>query len=98
MTTVRVERRKRGFFGWVFLLAFWGFNALMALALWAGVSGSVDRMEGLSTDAERAGAVIGTGLGVGMLVSVWAAGSLILGLFVLLTPGRKVITETRKDA
>lgn len=92
-TVVRIERRKRGIFGWLFLILFWGFNLLMGISILAGISDSGTAMQGLASDAERAGYAAGTAIGVSFLVILWAAGSLILGLFVLLTRGSKVITE-----
>jgi hypothetical protein len=94
---VRVEKRKRGIFGWVFLLAFWAFNAIMAFGLFAGLAGTAEQASGLTSEAERAGHAIGTALGAGMIVSIWASGALILGLFVLLTRGKKTIIETTED-
>jgi hypothetical protein len=96
-TTIRTEKRKRGLFGWVFLILFWGYNALMAFSFWAGLTGNSNRMATLSTDAERTGFMAGTAIGAGMILIIWAAGALILGLFVLLTQGKKVIVETVKD-
>ena len=34
-----IERYRRGFFGWVFLLIFWGWNLLMAYAIIMGIGG-----------------------------------------------------------
>jgi hypothetical protein len=93
-TTTRIEKHKRGFFGWIFLLLFWAFNAVMLFSVLAGISGTAEHSATLTNDAERAGAAIGTALGLGFLLSVWMAGAVILGLFVLFTRGRKVITET----
>lgn len=96
-TVVRTERRKRGVFGWIVLLAFWAFNLFMAWALLSGLTDTAGRTAALTSDAERAGAAIGTALGVGFILFVWMAGAVILGLFTWLTAGRKVITETRGD-
>lgn len=41
--------------------------------------------ENVTSEAAKAGATIGTGLGAMMLIFVWAAGSFILGLFTLFT-------------
>lgn len=90
-TIVRKEKRKRGFFGWVFLILFLGFNALMVLwlgAYWAALSD----ME-TSSSAEAAGAAIGGTIGSGMLLTLWVFGDIILGIFVLLTRGQKIIIE-----
>ena len=46
-------------------------------------------------DIELAGAVIGTTLGYYMILSIWLTVALILGIFVLLTRGKK-IRETRE--
>lgn len=96
-SVVRTETRKRGIVGWIFLLLFWAFNAFMAFAIFAGISGNAAKMEQLTTEAQKTAFGAGTALGVGMLVMVWAAGAVILGLFVLFTKGRKVIVETTVD-
>jgi hypothetical protein len=93
--TTRIERRKRGIIGWIFLLLFWGFNALMAFSFVAGLSGTAESYATMGTEAERAGHAIGTMIGGGMILGIWAMGALILGLFVFLTRGDKVIVETR---
>lgn len=92
--TVRIEKRQRGVFGWVFLVIFWAFNAFMALSMFLGLANTGDMMGKATTEAEKAGTAIGTALGVGMMLSMWMAGAVILGLFVFLTRGKKVITET----
>lgn len=92
--TIRTEKRKRGIVGWFFLALFWAFNALMAFAIFAGVSENTSQMAQMTSEAQRAGYAAGTAIGVGMLVFIWAAGAIILGLFVLFTQGRKVIIET----
>lgn len=90
-TVVRREIRKRGFFGWLFLILFVLFNAFM---LWAVVAG-INDMASLpaETGAEQAGKAIGGAIGFAMLMLVWVAGAVILGLFALLTRGRKTIVE-----
>lgn len=94
-TIVRTETRKRGFFGRSFLLLFWIFNGLMTYAMIFGLSGASEVISAATTDAERAGATIGTALGSGMLLMLWLAGAVILGLLVLLTPGKTIVTETK---
>lgn len=93
-TVTRVEKRQRGFFGWVFLLIFWGFNLLMLAWLVLGLGGAGETMQGMTNEYERAGAEIGTAIGAMMIIMIWGAGALILGLFVMLTRGKKVIVET----
>lgn len=77
-----------------FLLAFVAFNLFMLAGLIAGLGSAANATDGLSSEAERAGAAIGVTLGVGMILTLWALGDIILGAFVLLTRGRKVIVET----
>lgn len=93
---VRVEKRRRGLFGKFFLLLFWGFNILMVFLMFGGLSGNSAQYQALTSEAERAGYAAGTAIGAGLIIIVWAAGALILGLFVLLTRGSKVIIETER--
>lgn len=79
-----IRKPKRGFFGkiikWVFIL----FNVFMIWWLFAGTNGAMEMQQGM-TGAERAGAQIGTGIGIMMILTVWVIGDIILGLFVLFT-------------
>lgn len=79
-----LRKAKRGFFGKLVLFAFWGFNALMALWIYGGTSSAIESSKGL-TGAEQAGAAIGTGIGVAMILTLWVIGGVILGLMALLT-------------
>jgi hypothetical protein len=90
-TIIRRETRKRGFFGWVFLLLFIAFNLLM-LAWLIGYWSTLSEMK-TGSDAEAAGRAIGGTIGSGMLISLWAFGDIILGIIVLLSRGRKTIIE-----
>ncbi len=93
MARTLIETRRRGFFGWVFLVLFWGWNMLMAAALFIGMSENASTYQRLTSEAERTGHNLGTGLGMMMILSVWASGALIIGLAVLLTRGKRVLTE-----
>lgn len=81
----QIRKPTRSFFGkivkWVFIL----FNLFMICCIFAGVSGSSDVINSAASEAERAGAAIGSGLGVMMLVTAWAIGDIIIGIFVFLT-------------
>jgi hypothetical protein len=90
-TIIRRETRKRGFFGWVFLLLFIAFNLLMLAWMIAGMGAASS--VAVSGQAEEAGRTIGTAIGAGMIMFVWLFGAIILGLFTLLTRGRKTIIE-----
>jgi hypothetical protein len=91
MAVVRREVSDRTVLGkivkWVFIL----FNVLMIVWLISGLAGAGEAMNNTVNDAERAGAAIGTTLGVGMLVVLWALGDVILGMFVLFTRRKKII-------
>ena len=93
-TITRTEKRKRGFFGKVFMILFWIFNTLMLLWLVAGIKATSTGVAEATSEAAKAGAVVGSAIGIGMIMAVWAAGAVILGLMVVLTPGKKIIVET----
>jgi hypothetical protein len=89
MRTIHKEIRKRGFFGWVFLILFLAFNAFMAgwlFTYWHDLS-QIDT----ASQGARAGAMIGGTIGTGVIAFFWVAGAVVLGLFALLTRGRKTI-------
>ncbi|GAB7259265.1 zinc ribbon domain-containing protein [Dickeya dianthicola] len=81
----QLRKPKRSFFGkiikWVFIL----FNIFMIYSVFAGLGGSGEVINNATSEAERAGAAIGTGIGVMMLGSVWVIGDIIIGILVFLT-------------
>lgn len=96
MVTVQREIRKRGFFGHVFKWLFILFNIGMLVWLIAYWN-ALGNMATPDSDAGKAGAAIGSVMGTGMLVFFWVAGAVILGLFTLLTRGKRMlITEERR--
>lgn len=96
-TVIRTEKRKRGIIGKIFLILFWIFNGLMLWWLIAAFQISGEQLNAATSEAQKAGAAIGTGLATGMIMAIWMAGAVILGLLVLFTPGKTIITETTKD-
>ena len=72
---------------WLFIL----FNIFMIFALYSGCSATTDTITSATTGAERAGASIGTALGVGILLMLWVMGDIIIGTVVLLTRRKKII-------
>ena len=87
---VHKEVRKRGIFGWFFLILFLGFNLLMLA--WAVAAGlGIGEMEPVSSDAEAAGRAVGSGIAFTIILVVWALGAIITGLLALLTRGSKTI-------
>lgn len=88
-----IEKRKRGFFGWIFLLIFWAFNALMLYAISVGV-GENSKRAALITDQHMRNAFdAGTGFGVMMWLIFWAAGAIVFGLLAFFTRGRRELIE-----
>lgn len=81
----QLREPKRGFFGKLFLWIFYGFNALMLFWLIGGISGAADVASTAASDAERAGAAIGAGLGFFMIIFIWMIGDIITGLLALIT-------------
>jgi hypothetical protein len=79
-----LRKPKRGLFGKLIIFAFWGFNILMAVWIFGGAQNAAQQAEGL-TGAEAAGAAIGTGIGIAMLVAIWIFGAIILGIMAMLT-------------
>lgn len=88
----RRERRQRGFFGWIFLILFWLFNAFM---LWwlVSVLGMLAEPQTGQSEAYQAGRAVGGFIGTTMIFSIWGAGAVILGIFVLLTRGSRILIE-----
>jgi len=96
VTRRMIEKRKRGVFGWLFLLIFWGWNALMAWAVLAG-AGATDCAR-YASEAERTGCQAGTGIGIMMLLVFWAVGSVVFGLLAYFARGRKELIEVTTQA
>ncbi|MFP9138688.1 hypothetical protein ACLI1C_16030 [Devosia sp. XGJD_8] len=90
-TIIRKETRKRGFFGWIFMILFILFNVLMLAWMIGGMNAATSTAA--VGQAEEAGRAIGTAMGAGIILFIWVAGAVILGLFALLTRGRKTIIE-----
>lgn len=79
-----LRKPKRGLFGKLFKWTFILFNILMVVWLFGGTNAAIKTQEGLQ-GAELAGAQIGTGIGVTMILGLWVIGDIILGLLVLFT-------------
>lgn len=94
MTTyTRIEKRERSPLGKLIKWVFIGFNVLMLVWLVGGTNAALQTAP--MSGAGRAGAMIGTSLGAGLIIVLWALGDIILGMFVLLTRGDKVLVEER---
>ena len=82
-TKFRYKHRRRGIFGWLFLIAFWLFNGLMLLLAvvgWLKVGGALS--------IHQLGAHIGA---VIIPAYFWVVGDMILGLCAYVTRGRRFV-------
>ena len=81
----KIRKKKRGIFGWFFLIVFILFNIIMAYAFFSSMGTVAEVTADInSTDASTAVAA-GTAIGYWFVLVFWAAVDLILGLFVFLT-------------
>ena len=94
---VRTERYQRGVFGWIFKILFIAFNVFMLAAVGltlASISGV--HVEN-TNEAARTGMVLGITAGIGVILFLWALGSVILGLLTYFTRGPKIIVEETRS-
>lgn len=82
---MRPQKPKRTLFGKIVKYAFIAFNIIMLIWLVGGMMSASDGISELNSDAEQAGAVIGTGIGAMLIIFIWVAGDVILGIMTLLT-------------
>jgi hypothetical protein len=85
----KLRKTKRTTFGKLIKWSFIGFNILMLLWMIVGVGGAAETIDTAGSSAEKAGAAIGTGIGAMMIIFVWVAGDVVLGLMTLLTRAKK---------
>lgn len=90
MPDAYVETRKRGFFGWVFLILFLAWNALMIY--WAVKVGmAMGDVPAVTSEAQQTTRDAARGTAMVIVLVVWALGAVITGLLAMLTRGSKVI-------
>lgn len=81
----QLRKPKRSFIGklikWIFIL----FNLLMIFWLVGGTMSASETYSTATSEAARAGAAIGTGLGISMILTLWVIGDILIGIFVFLT-------------
>lgn len=87
---VRLKKPQRSFFGKLCKGAFILFNLFMLWGVFAGVNNAEkhrpEQPDSVLTQNQREEAYnAGVGLGTGLMVIFWAAGDVVLGLFVLFT-------------
>lgn len=81
----QLRKPKRGFFGKIFLWLFYLFNIFMLVWFIGGINSASELARQATSEAERAGASIGTGIGAAFLLFIWAIGDIITGLLALMT-------------
>lgn len=79
------QKPKRTLFGKIVKYTFIAFNIIMLIWFVGGMISASDGINELNSDAEQAGAVIGTGIGAMLIIFIWVAGDVILGIMTLLT-------------
>ena len=81
----QLRKPKRGIFGKIFLWLFYLFNIFMLVWCVGGMNAASEVVSKAATEAERAGASIGTGLGAMYVLTIWVIGDIITGLLALMT-------------
>ncbi len=79
---------QRSLFGKIIKWTFIGYNILMLLWFLSGINVATEGITNSVSDAEKAGATIGSGIGIMFIIFVWTAGTILLGIFTLLTRPR----------
>ena len=79
------SKPQRSLFGKIIKWTFIGYNVLMLFWFISGLNVASDGITNSASDAEKAGATIGSGIGIMLIIFVWTAGTVILGIFTLLT-------------
>jgi hypothetical protein len=92
-TIVRTEVRQRTVLGKIIKWAFILFNLLMLTWMLLACGTVTESMNAADSDAAQAGTAVGGAIASGMLLFVWMAGDVILGLFVLMTRGKRIIVD-----
>ena len=96
MATVRIEKHKRGFLGHIFKWLFILFNTIMLIWLVSYWTQVAHLSTDATSDAEKAGAAIGTTMGTGLLLMFWMVGTVVLGALTYFSRGPKIITEVER--
>lgn len=94
--TIQIERRQRGFFGYVFLLVFVLSQFFMLFACSSGMMNVAEQGQHLSGSMKNAHDA-GAGLGLMMLLFTWAAVTFVFGALAYATRGKKIIETIRED-
>lgn len=92
--TTTITTHKRGFFGRIWQILFWLFQAVMVAMVFATFSAGGDGIANCAGDAAcEAGTVLGGGLIAATGWFVWILGTVILGILMLATRGKLVTKQ-----
>jgi hypothetical protein len=91
---IRMEERsqknkRRSFINKFILWAFIGFNLFMLIWMIVEIGGATKHLAESTSTAEKIGISIGTRLGTSIMISIWVAGDVILGLFAFFNKSKK---------
>ena len=92
--TISETKRKRGFFGHIFRILFFLWNAAMLAWFISYLGFFGTSLSEKDEAAAQVGTVIGGFIGTGLLLMVWTVGAFVTGMLMLATRGR-LITTTR---
>tara|TARA_R110002096_G_scaffold432687_3_gene649927 strand:+ start:310 stop:636 length:327 start_codon:yes stop_codon:yes gene_type:complete len=81
----KLRKPKRSFIGKVFKWSFILFNFLMLVWMVSALQTGGEVVTSAADKYEQAGAAIGSAMGVGVILILWAIGDVILGMFVMFT-------------
>ena len=86
----QIEKRRRGPFGWIVAILFYGFSIVMILMMaltWVGVGSVGDSFD----DASVAAIGVAGFFSTVALIWFWLFGAIILGIMMFFTRGKKII-------
>lgn len=86
------------FFGFIWRLLFWGWQALMFIWLLSYTSDVSPLVQSSQSTWERAGAAIGLTIGWSFIFFFWVGGTVILGLFVLMTRRTRMLVPREEGS
>jgi len=83
------KNTRDSFYNKYILWAFIGFNLFMIFWMITELGGTSKHLKEATSTAERIGISIGTRLGTSIMISIWVAGDVILGLFAFFNKSKK---------
>lgn len=88
-------RGKLSVFGWIWRILLLGWQAAMIGWVVSYVSTVAPMVE--AGGAQGTGAAIGGTIGMGFIIAIWVGGTIIIGLFVLLTRRTKAMVPIERE-